>query len=300
MSAKPNVARPRRALVASRSIMTTATGCQCSTLGGLFAIVDPATPCYFLPVANVICVLAPEWATAFAPAGSENSAAAFGVAAVKLDEVVAAFADVVWMRIDGRPAAFAVRRVIRRSLIWDGPTYRNLTTPCASNHRTDGEAIEVDRRSEHRRRRRHSRRSEETIGCRDSTVVALPNPARTRKVGDGEPAEVDGREVRRVEAEVRRGGLRRAVDRRLSPVARHAQRPRARVRRHERIRDLERQLARTCVRARRQGGREIHQPEPEAVTDHEPCPPRVLERKEERRRDGLTPRSNGPDQVHAG
>lgn len=62
------------------------------------------------PVPNVLGVVTPEASAAFAPAGGEDPAAAFGVPAVEDHEVPAAVANVDWV-IEVGAAASAVRSV---------------------------------------------------------------------------------------------------------------------------------------------------------------------------------------------
>ena len=86
------------------------------------------------PVSNVLGLVTAEPSTARTPAGGRDTTAPLGVAAVELDEVSTAPADVDRVRIHGRPASAAIDRVGRWSAGRSGSWDRDRTSPRAAHH----------------------------------------------------------------------------------------------------------------------------------------------------------------------
>lgn len=142
-------------------------------------------------MADVVGVGAAERASAVAPATGKDAAAALGVTAMELDEMAAAFADVVRMGIDRGTTAAAIGRVLWRSGIRDTPRNRELTSPRSPHHvlivRAGCPIVDPDAaRSEHRRGPRCAGRGEQSVRGDDRARAALLDATSTGQVGEGE------------------------------------------------------------------------------------------------------------------
>ena len=128
------------------------------------------------PIANVLGVVTAKTSAAGAPACGRDATAPLGVAAVELDYMVAAEADVHRVRIGGRPAAAAIRRVSAGDASRADLRHRDRTPPCATHH---GQSVPrhtsiVDRADRTDRRE---------TGARFRTS-SYKKPARSTKTGD--------------------------------------------------------------------------------------------------------------------
>lgn len=122
-------------------------------------------------------VVAAKGSSARAPAGRRELAAAGRIAPVELDQVVAATADVVRMRVDGRVASTAECLVDRQTVRVVSQDDGNLTSPGTSNHGASvpgsGEIVELERS----RVPGLDGRGEQRIGRGDATRPELRDPA---------------------------------------------------------------------------------------------------------------------------
>ena len=128
------------------------------------------------PIANVLGVVTAKTSAAGAPAGGRDATAPIGVAAVELDEMVAAQADVHRVRIDRRPAAAAIGRVGAGDAPGADLRHRDRTSPCARHH---GQS--VPRRTSIVDRADRTDRRETGARFRTSSCTT---PARSSRTGD--------------------------------------------------------------------------------------------------------------------
>lgn len=168
------------------------------------------------PVANVLGVGAAEGSTTGTPSCGEDAAAAFRIEAVELDEMSASLTDVDRVRVNRRATSAAIGRIGWRPAVRNRSGNRDRASPCTAHHgrniprsgsivdrATEQSAAERASDSEHRGAPRRFARGEEAVCGGDGAWVALADSAGASQVSEAEGAEVDGREVGRVEGQVR-------------------------------------------------------------------------------------------------